>query len=102
VWVIRVVWWCWWTAWPLLPSCRVASLSSPRGSTPTALSLVPGAAGAGPGAVLVVGEDSGEVRGSDVRVLTGGAGHIVGDRPGLMAVSSSGRGVIALTCWSNT
>ncbi|KAF6256376.1 hypothetical protein COO60DRAFT_1529772 [Scenedesmus sp. NREL 46B-D3] len=54
-------------------SARAAQLLSPRGTTPSALTLVPGgagASGAAPGAVLVVGDDAGELRGFDVRLLS--------------------------------
>eukprot|EP00775_Hariotina_reticulata_P013078 gene13078-13205_t len=82
-------------------SCLVASLASPRGSTPTAITLVPGNAGAGPGAVLVVGEDSGEVRGFDVRALAEGRPLWTAKPYGLdgSSSSSSGRGVTCLTFW---
>jgi hypothetical protein len=49
-----------------------ATLASPRGATPTSVALVHGAVGGGgaaPGAVLVVGDDAGWLRGYDPRVL---------------------------------
>ncbi|WIA34454.1 hypothetical protein OEZ86_012787 [Tetradesmus obliquus] len=87
-------------------SACAAMLLSARGATPAALTLVPGAAGAsgaGPGAVLVVGDDLGELRGFDVRLLsdarplwsvkphTGSGGGTSG--------SSAAGGVTCVTCW---
>lgn len=85
-------------------SPAAAQLLSPRGVIPTTLTLVPGGAGgtgAGPGAVLAVGDDAGEMRGFDVRVLAE-------NRPlwtakphqeGRSSGSSADSGITCVTCW---
>lgn len=87
---------------PLSPAA--AQILSPKGVTPTTLTLVPGGAGgsgAGPGAVLVVGEDSGDLSGFDVRVLAESRPlwtakpHQEGKGSG----GSSDNGVTCVTCW---
>jgi hypothetical protein len=91
-------------------SACAAQILSPKGVTPTAITLVPGAAGAsggaGPGAVLVVGDDAGELRGFDVRMLSEArpiwsvkphAGGGLGG--GGLAGGGGGAGVTCVTCW---
>jgi hypothetical protein len=82
-------------------SACAAQLLSPKGVTPSALTLVPGgagASGAGPGAVLVVGDDSGELRGFDVRVLSE-TRPIWSVKPHVGGGSPAGAAVTCVTCW---
>jgi hypothetical protein len=89
-------------------AATAATLISPRGATPTSICLVPSSSSSssGPAAVLVVGDDAGEVRGYDVRVLDDRRPLWSTRRqqqqqpPAAAAAGSSGsNGVTSLTCW---
>jgi len=88
-------------------AATAATLISARGATPTTLCLVPSSSSSsssstGAGAVLVVGDDAGECRGYDVRVLD--------DKRPLWSTkqqqhaaaasgSSGSNGITSLACW---
>jgi hypothetical protein len=84
-------------------SACAAHILSPKGVTPTAITLVPGAAGAsggaGPGAVLVIGDDAGALRGFDVRVLSE-ARPIWSAKPHVGGGGLGGSAAVTcVTCW---
>jgi hypothetical protein len=87
-------------------SSYAAQILSPKGTTPTALTLVPGASGASggaPGAVLVVGDDAGTLQGFDMRVLTQARPlwsvkpHVAAAAGGTTAAAAGC--VTCVTCW---
>lgn len=87
-------------------AATTASLLSARGAVPTTLCLVPtsssGGSG-GAGAVLVVGDDAGEVRGYDVRVLDASrplwSSRQQQQQPAAVAAAGGSNGVTSLSCW---
>jgi WD40 repeat protein len=84
-------------------AATAASLLSARGAVPTTLCLVPtsssGGSG-GAGAVLVVGDDTGEVRGYDVRVLDASRPLWSSRQQQQQSAAAGGsNGVTSLSCW---
>jgi WD40 repeat protein len=85
-----------------------ATMLSTRGAVPSTLCLVPSSSssGGGPGAVLVVGDDAGEVRGYDVRVLDANKPlwstrqqQQQQQQSAAAGGSSGSNGITSLTCW---
>lgn len=87
-------------------AATAASLLSSRGAVPTTLCLVPtsssGGSG-GAGAVLVVGDDAGEVRAYDVRVLDANrplwSSRQQQQQSAAAAAAGGSNGVTSLSCW---